>query len=144
MEDARTSTSSQSVASTFVTLIESPGADITAIPIVKLELLPTGNNKEILVSVPELFYGSNAAGVGTSAKSLDRKNKLISSSEEFYGPKKYGGPSEGLHTHVFQRKSPTDKSLFENTKLFARGPEEEVGPKEEQQPCGSSSSPQKQ
>ena len=37
MEDARTSTSSQRLASTFEPLIESPEADITAIAVVRPE-----------------------------------------------------------------------------------------------------------
>ncbi|MBW0460623.1 hypothetical protein O181_000338 [Austropuccinia psidii MF-1] len=81
MEDARTSTSSQRLFITFDTLIESPEADITAIPVFRPEPFPTGNNRNIPVSVPELVYGSKAEGVGTSVKYLDRKNELISSSE---------------------------------------------------------------
>ncbi|MBW0466365.1 hypothetical protein O181_006080 [Austropuccinia psidii MF-1] len=81
-----------------------------------------------------------AAAVGTSAKSLDRHDELISSSEESHGPRKDRAPSEGLETHVFQRKSPKDKSLVEKPKHFIRGPEEEVGPRKGKWPCGSSSS----
>ncbi|MBW0583750.1 hypothetical protein O181_123465, partial [Austropuccinia psidii MF-1] len=44
MEDARTSTSSQ-----------------------RPESLPSGNNRDIPVSVQELVYGSEAEGVGTSS-----------------------------------------------------------------------------
>ncbi|MBW0593279.1 hypothetical protein O181_132994 [Austropuccinia psidii MF-1] len=51
-----------------------------------------------------------------------------------------GGPSEGLETHVFQRKSPTHKRLVEKPKHFVRGPEEEVSPRKGKHPCGSSSS----
>ncbi|MBW0510643.1 hypothetical protein O181_050358 [Austropuccinia psidii MF-1] len=79
MEDARTSTSSQRLASTFDTLIESPEADVTAIPVVRPEPFSTGNNRNIPVSVQELVYGGKAAGVVTSAKSLDRH-------KEFMGP----------------------------------------------------------
>ncbi|MBW0574617.1 hypothetical protein O181_114332 [Austropuccinia psidii MF-1] len=46
--------------------------------------------------------------------------------------------SEGLDTHVFQRKTPTDKSLVEKPKHVIRAPEEEVGPREGKQPSGSS------
>ncbi|MBW0561112.1 hypothetical protein O181_100827 [Austropuccinia psidii MF-1] len=88
MEDDRTSTSSQRLASTFDTLIESPEADITAIPIFRPEPFPTGKNRDILVSVQELVYGSKAAGVGASSKSLDGCNELIYSSEEAHGPQK--------------------------------------------------------
>ncbi|MBW0476670.1 hypothetical protein O181_016385 [Austropuccinia psidii MF-1] len=144
MEDARTSTSSQRLASTFDTLIESPKADIAAIPIVRPEPFPTGKNENIQVSVKELVYGSKAAAVGTYAKPLDRHNELISSSEEVHWPRKDRGPSEGLDTNVLQRTSPTDKSLVEKPKHFVRGPEEEVGPRKGQQPCGSPSSLQKQ
>ncbi|MBW0462510.1 hypothetical protein O181_002225 [Austropuccinia psidii MF-1] len=140
MEDSRTSTSSQRSVSTFDTLIESPEAEITAIPIDRPAPFPMGNNRDIPVSVKELAYGRKAARVGTSTKSLDKNNELISSSEEAHGPRKDIGPSERLETHVFQRTSPTDKSLVEKPKHFVRGPEEEVGPGKGQQPCGSSPS----
>ncbi|MBW0520720.1 hypothetical protein O181_060435, partial [Austropuccinia psidii MF-1] len=108
------------------------------------EPFPTGKNRDIPVSVQELVYGSKAAGVGTSSKSLDRHNELISSIKEAHGPGKEGGCSEGLETHVLKRTSPTDKSLFEKQKHYVRGPEEEVGPRKGKQPCGSSPSLHKQ
>ncbi|MBW0541345.1 hypothetical protein O181_081060 [Austropuccinia psidii MF-1] len=64
--------------------------------------------------------------------------------KKFIGPKKTQRTSEGLETHVLQGKGPTDKSLVENPKHVVRGPEEEVGPKKEQQPSGSSPSLHKQ
>ncbi|MBW0539953.1 hypothetical protein O181_079668 [Austropuccinia psidii MF-1] len=112
MEDARTSTSSQRLHRTFDTLIESPEADITAIFVFRPESFPTGKNRNIPVSIQELVYGGKAAGFGTSAKSLDRHNELITSSQEFHGPRKDRESSEGLDTHVLQRTSPTDKSFF--------------------------------
>ncbi|MBW0493541.1 hypothetical protein O181_033256 [Austropuccinia psidii MF-1] len=105
MEDARTSTSSQWLASTFETLIESPEAEIAAIPVVRPESFTTGNNRNIPVSIQELVHGGKAAGVGTSAKSLDSHNELISSSEKVHGPRKERGSSEGFDTHVLQRTS---------------------------------------
>ncbi|MBW0593512.1 hypothetical protein O181_133227, partial [Austropuccinia psidii MF-1] len=48
-EDARTSTSSQRLSSTFDTLIESSEADIIAIPFVIPEPFPTGRNRDIPV-----------------------------------------------------------------------------------------------
>ncbi|MBW0537902.1 hypothetical protein O181_077617 [Austropuccinia psidii MF-1] len=143
MEDARTSTSFQRLASTFGTLIESPEAEITAI-YVRPESPSTGNNRDIPVSVQDLVYGSKTERVGTSPRSLDRHHELISSSEEIYGARKDRGTSEGLDTHVFQRTSPTDKSLVEKPKHVIRGPEEEVGPWQVKQPSGSSSSLHKQ
>ncbi|MBW0568065.1 hypothetical protein O181_107780 [Austropuccinia psidii MF-1] len=140
MEDSRASTSSQRLASMFETLIESPEAEITTDPVVRTEPFPTGNNRNIPVSVQELVYGRKEAGVGTSAKSLDRHNQLISSSEEVHGPRKDIGSSEGLNTHVLQRKSLTDKSLVEKPKHVVTGPEEEVGPRKGQQPSESSPS----
>ncbi|MBW0513406.1 hypothetical protein O181_053121 [Austropuccinia psidii MF-1] len=89
MGDARAFTSSQRLSSTFDTLIESPEAEITAIPVVRPESFPTGSNRDIPVSVQELVYGRKAAGVGTSAKSLDRHTELLSSSEGVHGPRKY-------------------------------------------------------
>ncbi|MBW0574907.1 hypothetical protein O181_114622 [Austropuccinia psidii MF-1] len=61
MEDARTSTSSQRLASTFDTLIESPETEITAIVVVRPESLSTGNNGDFPVSIQGLFYGGKAA-----------------------------------------------------------------------------------
>ncbi|MBW0585457.1 hypothetical protein O181_125172 [Austropuccinia psidii MF-1] len=86
------------------------------------------------------FMVAKTERMGTSSKSLDRNNELISSSEEVNGPRKYRRPSEGLETHVLQRKSPTDKSWVAKPKYFVRGPEEGVGPREGQQPSGSPSS----
>ncbi|MBW0509422.1 hypothetical protein O181_049137 [Austropuccinia psidii MF-1] len=140
MEDARAYTSSQRVARAFGTLIESPEADITAIPVFRPESFPAGNNRDIPVSEQELVYGGKAAGVGTSAKSLVMQNKLLSSSENVHGPRKGRRTSEGLDTHVLEGKSPTDKSLVEKPKHFVRGPEEEVSPRKGQQPSGSSTS----
>ncbi|MBW0569559.1 hypothetical protein O181_109274 [Austropuccinia psidii MF-1] len=88
MEDARTSTSSQRLARTFETLIESPESEMTAIPVVRPESFPAGKNRDIPVSVQELVYGGKEAQVVTSAKSLDRQNELLSSSEEVHGPRK--------------------------------------------------------
>ncbi|MBW0545718.1 hypothetical protein O181_085433 [Austropuccinia psidii MF-1] len=144
MEDARTSTSFQRLASTFETLIESPEAEIAASPFFRPESFPTGRNREIPVSVQKLVYGGKAAGVGTSSKSLDRHNELISSSEEFNRPRKDRRISEGLDTHVFQGKSTTHKSLVSKLKHVIRGPEEEVGPRKGHQASGSSPSLHKQ
>ncbi|MBW0500698.1 hypothetical protein O181_040413 [Austropuccinia psidii MF-1] len=83
-----------------------------------------GSSGEIPVSVQELVYGGKAAGVGNSAKSLDRHNELLYSSEEVHGRRKDRGPSEGLETHVFQRKSPKDKGFVEEPKNLFRRPEE--------------------
>ncbi|MBW0526694.1 hypothetical protein O181_066409 [Austropuccinia psidii MF-1] len=134
MEDVRTSTSSQRLASTFDTLIESPEADITTIHVVRPELFPTSSNRDIPVSVQELVYYSKAAGVVTSAKSLDRNNQLLSSSEEFHGPRKDRRASEGLDTRFLEGTSPTDKSLVEKPKHVIEAPEEEVCRRKGQQP----------
>ncbi|MBW0509383.1 hypothetical protein O181_049098 [Austropuccinia psidii MF-1] len=99
MEDARTSNNSQ-----------------------RRESFPAGNNRDIPVSVQEVIYGRKAAGVGTSAKYLDRHNELLSSSEEAHGPRKDRRTSEGLDTHVLQGTSPTDKSLVEKPNNVVRGP----------------------
>ncbi|MBW0569303.1 hypothetical protein O181_109018 [Austropuccinia psidii MF-1] len=95
MEDARTSTSSQRLASTFEPLIESPEADITAIS-VRPESFPTGSSGDLPVSVQELVYGCQTARVGTSPKSLDRQHELLSSGEEIHGARKDRRSSEGL------------------------------------------------
>ncbi|MBW0561649.1 hypothetical protein O181_101364 [Austropuccinia psidii MF-1] len=143
MEDARTSTSSQRLARTFDTLIKSPEADITALS-VKPESLPTGSSRDIPVSVQKLVYVSKTAKVGTSPKSVDRHHELISSSEEVHGARKDRGTSEGLDTHVLQWTSPTEKSLVEKPKHVMKGSEEEVGPRQGQNPSGSSPSIHKQ
>ncbi|MBW0476164.1 hypothetical protein O181_015879 [Austropuccinia psidii MF-1] len=78
MEDSRASRSFQMLASTFEALLESTEADINA---VRTEQLTASNIGSIPVSVQELVYGGKKAGVGASAKPLDRKNELLSSSE---------------------------------------------------------------
>ncbi|MBW0515376.1 hypothetical protein O181_055091 [Austropuccinia psidii MF-1] len=144
MEDARNSTGSQRLASTFDTLIESPEADINAIPVVRPISFSKGRNRDIPVSVQKLVYGAKAAVVVTSSKSLDRNNELISSSEEAHWPRKDRRTSEGLDPHFLQGTSPTDKILVEKPKHVIRGPEEEVGPRKGQHPIGSSPSLHKQ
>ncbi|MBW0569005.1 hypothetical protein O181_108720 [Austropuccinia psidii MF-1] len=138
MEDARTSTNSQRLARTFETLIESPEAEITAMPVFRPESFPTRNSVNIPVSVQEQVYGSKAARVGTSEKSFDRHNECLCSSGEVHGFGKDLRPFEGLEPHFLQRKSPKDKRLVEKPKHFVRGQEERVGPKEGQQLSGSS------
>ncbi|MBW0541378.1 hypothetical protein O181_081093 [Austropuccinia psidii MF-1] len=93
MEDARTSTGSQRLASTFDTLIERPENGIIAIS-VRPESFSTGNNRDIPVSVQEQVYGRKTARVETSPKSLDRHHELISSSEEVHAARKDRGTSE--------------------------------------------------
>ncbi|MBW0496182.1 hypothetical protein O181_035897 [Austropuccinia psidii MF-1] len=93
MKDSRTSTSSQRIASTFQNLIESPEGDIASIPVVRPAEYSTSKSEDIPVSVEELVYGSKAEGEGTSSKSLDMHNKLLSSSEEVHGPRKDSRPS---------------------------------------------------
>ncbi|MBW0570383.1 hypothetical protein O181_110098 [Austropuccinia psidii MF-1] len=48
----------------------------------ELPPVPKGNNRDIPVSVQQLVYGGKAAGVGTSSKSLDRHNELLSSKNQ--------------------------------------------------------------
>ncbi|MBW0506759.1 hypothetical protein O181_046474 [Austropuccinia psidii MF-1] len=139
MKNSRTSTSSQRLASTFDTLIESPEAEITAIAVVRPELLSTGNNRDIPVSVQVLVYGSKTERVETSPKSLDRHHELIYSSEEVHGARKDRGTSEGLDTNVLQKTSPTDKILVEKPEHVIREPEE-IGPRKGKQHSGRSSS----
>ncbi|MBW0463986.1 hypothetical protein O181_003701 [Austropuccinia psidii MF-1] len=138
MEDTRTSTRN------FENLLESLGADINVIPSFRNEYFLTGNSGDLPVSAQKLVYGSKAAGVGTSVKSLGRDHDLLSSNKGVLGPRKDRRPFEGLDTHLLQRTSPEDKALVEKPKNFVRGPEEKVGPKEGQQPSGSSASLHKQ
>ncbi|MBW0534255.1 hypothetical protein O181_073970 [Austropuccinia psidii MF-1] len=118
--------------------MESPEAEITAIPVVRHESFPTGHIRNIPVSIQEMVHGGKAAVVGTSSKTLDRQNDVISSSEQAHGPRKDSESYEGLDTHVLQRTSPTEKILVEKPKHVFRGPEEEVGPRKGQQPSGGS------
>ncbi|MBW0588631.1 hypothetical protein O181_128346 [Austropuccinia psidii MF-1] len=101
MENARTSTSSQRLARTFDTFIESPEADIAAIPVVGPESCPTGNNRDIPVSVQELVYGGKAAVEKPTDKSLVEKPKhAVRGPEEEVGPRKgqqLSGSSLSLH-----------------------------------------------
>ncbi|MBW0522706.1 hypothetical protein O181_062421 [Austropuccinia psidii MF-1] len=119
MEDARTSTSYQRLSSTFDILIQSPKAEITSIPVFRPESFPTGNNRNIPVSIQELVDGGKETGVGTSAKSLDRHNELISSIEEVQGPRKDIGSFEGLETHVLQTKSQQIKAWLKNQSMLS-------------------------
>ncbi|MBW0521075.1 hypothetical protein O181_060790 [Austropuccinia psidii MF-1] len=144
MDDFRASTCCQRLASTFETLLNIPESEITAIAVVRPESFPTGNSEDIPVSVQELVCGRKKSEVGTSAKSLCRDHEFLSSIKEALGPRKYGGPFEWLDTHVLQSTSPKDKCLAGRPKHFISGPEKRLGPKEGQQPSGSSSSIQKQ
>ncbi|MBW0563387.1 hypothetical protein O181_103102 [Austropuccinia psidii MF-1] len=127
IEDSRTSTSSQRLPSTFETIIDAPEADINAIPVVRSEKFPTGNNRNIPVSIQELAYGGKEAGVGTSAKCLDRHNELISSSEEVHCSRKYRGSCEGLDTHSLKRTSPTEKAWLKNQRAQWKLPKPQQG-----------------
>ncbi|MBW0503696.1 hypothetical protein O181_043411 [Austropuccinia psidii MF-1] len=109
-------------------------ADIASIPAVRPESFPTGNNRNIPVSIQELVYGGKATGVGTSSKSLDRHNEIISSSGEVHGPRKDRGSSEGLDTHVLQRTSPTDKSLVENQSIFSEDQKKKLAQEKDKSP----------
>ncbi|MBW0544546.1 hypothetical protein O181_084261 [Austropuccinia psidii MF-1] len=103
-------------------------------PVFRPESFATRSSGNIPVSVQELVYGGREGGVGPSAKSLDGKNELLSSSEEFRVPREYSRPSKGLDTQFLQRTSPKDKSLVEKPKHFVRGR------KEGKNPSGRSSS----
>ncbi|MBW0577918.1 hypothetical protein O181_117633 [Austropuccinia psidii MF-1] len=118
MEDARASTSSQRLASTFDTLIESAEADITAIS-VRPESLSTGNNRDIPVLVQELVYGSKTARVATSPKSLDKHHDIISSSEEIQGARKDRGTSEGWSPMSCKGEFQQIKALLKNQSMLS-------------------------
>ncbi|MBW0542938.1 hypothetical protein O181_082653 [Austropuccinia psidii MF-1] len=131
MEHTRASTSSQRLASTFVTLIESPEAYLTAINAVRTKSFPTQNKGNISVSVQELVYVTKEAGVETSSKPLDRRKKLLYSSEEANGPRKDSRTSEGVDTHVFQRTSPKNKSLVEKKSILSEDQKKELARKKD-------------
>ncbi|MBW0577052.1 hypothetical protein O181_116767 [Austropuccinia psidii MF-1] len=120
MEDARASGSSQRLAITFETLIESPKADITAIA-VRPESLPTGSSRDIPVSVQELVYGSKKARVKTSAKFLNRHHELISSSEEVHGPEKTEELLKGWTLMSCKGRLKNQRMLSEDKMKLAQG-----------------------
>ncbi|MBW0554740.1 hypothetical protein O181_094455 [Austropuccinia psidii MF-1] len=99
MEDSRTSTSSQRLASIFDSFIESPEAYITSIPVVRSEELPTSSRRDITVSVQELVCGRKAEVVVTSSQIVDRDNELLPSSEGALGPRKDTRASEGVENY---------------------------------------------
>ncbi|MBW0568787.1 hypothetical protein O181_108502 [Austropuccinia psidii MF-1] len=109
---------------------------------------PEERHKWMIPELPPVPKGLNHFQQATieiyQSKYKNWHHELISSSEEVHGARKDRRTSEGLETHVLQRTSPTDKSWVENTKHVIRGPEEEVGPRQEKQPSGSSPSLQKQ
>ncbi|MBW0488858.1 hypothetical protein O181_028573 [Austropuccinia psidii MF-1] len=119
MEGAIASTSSQTLASTFDTIIETPEADITSIPAVRPKYFLTGNNGNIPVSIQELVNGGKEAGVATSEKSLDWNNELISPSAKAHGPRKDRGCSERLDTHVLKRQVQQIKSWFKSQSILS-------------------------
>ncbi|MBW0554538.1 hypothetical protein O181_094253 [Austropuccinia psidii MF-1] len=82
MEDAKDSTC------TFQTIIDSPESEITAIPVVRYEQLPTSRSRNIPVSVQELAYGSKAAGVGTSSQLFDGEMNSYLQVNKLLGPKR--------------------------------------------------------
>ncbi|MBW0474137.1 hypothetical protein O181_013852 [Austropuccinia psidii MF-1] len=118
-------------ARTFDTLLESAEADINAIPVVRSEQLFTCISGNIPVSGQELVYSGKAARVVASSQLVDMDNELLPSSKKFLGQRNTTRTSEGLDTNFLQRTCPKDKSLVEKPKLFFRGPEESVGPKEQ-------------
>ncbi|MBW0475199.1 hypothetical protein O181_014914 [Austropuccinia psidii MF-1] len=61
IEDVRASTSIQRLERKFYNLIESPEAEINAIPAVRSKEFPTRSSRDIPVSVQELVYGGKAA-----------------------------------------------------------------------------------
>ncbi|MBW0580114.1 hypothetical protein O181_119829 [Austropuccinia psidii MF-1] len=142
MEDSTSSTSFQRLARKFDTLIASPEAEMTAIPVVRYEQFQTSSHRDIPVSAQELVYGRNKAGVGTSDKPLDRDNELLSSIEEDLRPKKYRGPSEGFDSNVFQRES-SKKSILPEDKKKQLTQKKENSPVEAPQSSKSKNMPQK-
>ncbi|MBW0592704.1 hypothetical protein O181_132419 [Austropuccinia psidii MF-1] len=99
MEDARCSTSSKILVRTFKTLIESPEADITSIPVVRSEQFPTSSSGDIPVSVQELVYNIRSEGVGTSTQLVDRDDELLPSKDKKkeLSQKKENSPLEAPH-----------------------------------------------
>ncbi|MBW0516550.1 hypothetical protein O181_056265 [Austropuccinia psidii MF-1] len=144
MEGFRPSTSSQRLVRNFKTLLESPEAEMTAIPVVRSEQLPTSRSRNISVSVQELVDGSKAEGEGATFQVVDRENELLPSSKEALGPRKDTRPSERLDTHFLKEKGPKDEGFVGIPYHFFRGSEERVFTKQEQQPCGSSPSVHRQ
>ncbi|MBW0560897.1 hypothetical protein O181_100612 [Austropuccinia psidii MF-1] len=74
---------------------------------------------EIQSQYKSLFMVAKTERIGTSSKSLDRNNELISSSEEFDEPRKDIRPSEGLETHVLQKKVQQIKAGLKNQSILS-------------------------
>ncbi|MBW0520776.1 hypothetical protein O181_060491 [Austropuccinia psidii MF-1] len=100
MENASTSTSSQRLDRTFETLIESPEAEITSIPVLRPKQHPGRRSLDIPVSVQELVYGSKAEGVEISSKLVDRENEISNSALGVLGPRKDTRASERMDPNV--------------------------------------------
>ncbi|MBW0521945.1 hypothetical protein O181_061660 [Austropuccinia psidii MF-1] len=73
----RSSTSSQSLVSTFDTLLDSPEAEVTAISYVRSDHLSGSGSRDIPVPGQELVCGRKAAGVKTSFHILDSNDELL-------------------------------------------------------------------
>ncbi|MBW0569001.1 hypothetical protein O181_108716 [Austropuccinia psidii MF-1] len=118
MEPARASTSSQMYNNNFDTLIESPEAEITVIPVIRSEQLQTSRSRDIPISVQELVSGRKEEGVGSSSKPSDKENELTSSSDKALRTRRYRGPSKRLDSNICQRESPKDKILVKKQRIL--------------------------
>ncbi|MBW0589219.1 hypothetical protein O181_128934 [Austropuccinia psidii MF-1] len=134
MEDVRTSNSSQRLATTFDTLIEIPETEITAIPVVRPESSPTGSNRDIPVLLKELVYGGRAEGVGTSAKSLDRHNELLSSSGKVHGPRKDRRTSGGWKPMSCKGQVQQIKAWLKNQSVLSEDQKKKLAQRKDNSP----------
>ncbi|MBW0589667.1 hypothetical protein O181_129382 [Austropuccinia psidii MF-1] len=107
MEDSRTSTSSQRLASNFDTLMESPEADITAIA-VRPKSLPTGSSRDIPVirrrSCPR--QGQHPSG---SSPSIHQQKSALTSAKKAQANPKY--QSEGQEKGKGKGKAQVEQAL---------------------------------
>ncbi|MBW0512273.1 hypothetical protein O181_051988 [Austropuccinia psidii MF-1] len=100
--------------------------------------VPKGNSGDIPVSVQELVYGSKTVGVGTSSKSLDRKNELLSSSEEFNRPNKTQDLWKGWTPISCKGQVQKIKAWLKKQSIFSEDQKKELAPKKDNSPVEDS------
>ncbi|MBW0496334.1 hypothetical protein O181_036049 [Austropuccinia psidii MF-1] len=108
MEDTRTLTSSHRLATTFETLLESPKADIIAIPVLISENLPGSSSRDIPLSVQKVIYYSKEEEVENCVQLVDTENELLPPSEEALGPERTQEILKGWTPISFKREIPKD------------------------------------
>ncbi|MBW0524894.1 hypothetical protein O181_064609 [Austropuccinia psidii MF-1] len=126
MEDVRASISSQRLASTFDTFIESTEADINAISAVRPEPFPTGNNRDIPVSVEELSYGRKETVVELLPSLWIGKMSSYLQVNTFMGPGKTEDLLKGLTPMYCKGQVQQIKALLKNQSILSEDQNKEL------------------